>query len=396
MKYFSKLLSAAVATAFIFSACDKVDDLPKYANGTPPVVLTASAAAVAPVSSDSDKKVITFSWTDPKYANVSGTTKYTIEIDSTGRNFSKAVVAKVAYGRLDTNFLAKELNYMLLNQFGYAYNTDYGLDVRVISSYSNNNERYYSNTVKFNFKTYTVPPKIALPGSGKLWLNGGAATWSWTGAPPMPQSEFSKIDSVTFGGTFYLSGAGQFLVLGQNGGSNPYDQKYAIPDASAPFAQSAGDFKFYPPGTGGDNFKAPNTSGWYNIIMNFQTGKYTISSFGSNALPQDLWITGNLDAFPNQWVNNPPSAQKFTRLNSSEYSLTIAMTPGKVYKFLSSSGNWQPQFGGTSGSTAFAGTMGANYGSSSDPDVINTPATAGNYKITVNFTTNTYKVVAVP
>jgi hypothetical protein len=82
-------------------------------------------------------------------------------------------------------------------------------------------------------------------------------------------------------------------------------------------------------------------------------------------------------------------AQKFTRLNSSVYEITMSFVPGKAYKFLGLSGNWQPQFGGSS---ATGGTLGANYGTGNDPDAVPTPATAGTYKVRVNFFANTYTV----
>ena len=388
MKNKFKLLALFAGMILFFAACNKVADLAHYQNGTAPV-LTASTTSIAPAVADSNNVVLSLSWTYPNHATDSGNIKYLIEIDSAGRNFTKAV-SKIVMGKLTTSFLAKDLNSILLG-FGFAYNTAYNIEIRVISSYANNNERLTSNTVTVNFKTYVTPPKVAPPASGKLWLNGGAATWSWTGNPPIPESELAKIDSVTYGGIFYLSSSNEFLVLGQNGGSNPYDQKYAVVDNTLATTNAGGDFGYYPPGTGGGNFKTlGNASGWYKLIMNFQPGKYTISSFGSNALAQDLYITG--DGTPSNWTNTPPASQKFTRLNSVEYEITMNFVPGFAYKFLSTSGFWQPQFGGSS---ATGGTMGANYGGGSDPSNIPTPAVAGTYKIRVNFLTNTYTVTKI-
>jgi hypothetical protein len=72
------------------------------------------------------------------------------------------------------------------------------------------------------------------------------------------------------------------------------------------------------------------------------------------------------------------------------FEITITLAPGKFYKFLSSPGNWQPQFGGSS---ATGGNLGGNYGGGGDPDAVPTPAVAGSYKITVNFITGKYTVV---
>ena len=98
-----------------FTACQKVDDLPLYKNGVAPV-LSSSTTAVAPPASDSLKPIITFSWTDPAYATDTARVKYTIEIDSAGRNFSKAVT-KVLIGTKSTTFLAKDFNIKILNYF---------------------------------------------------------------------------------------------------------------------------------------------------------------------------------------------------------------------------------------------------------------------------------------
>ncbi|HMD00266.1 MAG TPA: hypothetical protein VKH37_08935, partial [Ferruginibacter sp.] len=85
MKQFSKILLAAIGVVSIFSACNKidpVDPLPSYALGVAPV-LSSSVTTIAPVVADSNKAVVTFSWTNPKYSNNdSSTTKYIIQIDS--------------------------------------------------------------------------------------------------------------------------------------------------------------------------------------------------------------------------------------------------------------------------------------------------------------------------
>src|SRR4029077_7233333 len=106
MKYFSKIILAAVGVAAIFSACHKVGDLPSYQLGSAPT-LSTSVTTIAAVPADSDKVAVTFSWTFPKYANDSATTKYVIEIDSTGRSFSKAV-AKTVIGPLSATYTNKE------------------------------------------------------------------------------------------------------------------------------------------------------------------------------------------------------------------------------------------------------------------------------------------------
>jgi hypothetical protein len=54
-----------------------------------PRYLVVRSVQFAPALADSNKTVVTFNWTNPKYANDSITTKYILEIDSSGRNFAK-------------------------------------------------------------------------------------------------------------------------------------------------------------------------------------------------------------------------------------------------------------------------------------------------------------------
>jgi len=369
-------MMSAVIT-LLYTACDKVDNLPYYENGKA-VTLSSSAATLAPPAADSNKTVLSLSWTYPNYATDSSNIKYVIEIDSTGKNFANAAGRSVLKS-LTTSFTAKELNTILLAK-GYAFNVPVDMDVRVISSYANNNERLTSNTIKIRMTPYKIPPKVALPTSTRVFIVGDATTFGWTNdpAPPFPAArEFARLDETTWGGIMYLKGSGAYKLLQTQGN---WDTQFHMVDGGT---ATAGSFVQQNADPG---FPSPSTAGWYKIILDFQSGKYTVTAV-SNDLPQELYLTG--DAMPSGWTNTPPVAQQLTRLNSSEYSISIALAPGKVYKLLSTQGQWQPQFGGSS---ATGGTLGANYGSGSDPDAIPTPSAAGTYKIKVNFVTNTYTV----
>ncbi|MBL0356359.1 MAG: SusE domain-containing protein [Chitinophagaceae bacterium] len=128
--------------------------------------------------------------------------------------------------------------------------------------------------------------------------------------------------------------------------------------------------------------------------------KIKITPYLDVALPipatGELYITGN--AMPSDWTNNPPASQKCTRVSITEYTITVALTPGKYYKFLTNLTQWQPQYGLKigSGGNADGGDMGLNNNTpqySGDPDAIPTPGAAGTYKITLNFVTGKYKAV---
>lgn len=379
MKYFSKIFIAALAVITVFAACDKVADLQSYANGTA-TTLTASTATIAAVPADSNKVGLTLSWTNPKYASDSTTFKYVIEIDSTGRNFSKAV-SKTVIGAFSTTYTNKELNTILLG-FGFNYNTPYDVDVRVISSYGNNNERYTSNTIKIKMTPYVIPPKVAPPTTGKLYIVGNATAGGnatgWNNPVPVPTQELCKIDSVTYGGVFFLNGGGEYLLLPLNG---DWGHKFSVANKSLPGLSAGGDFGYDLP----DNFPGPATTGWYRIIVNFQSGKFSLTPY-AGTLPTNLFIVGNATPGGDAtgWNNPVPTpSQQFTRLNSSVWELTIPLLAGKEYLFLPVNGSWSNKYAVADKNLAglsAGGDFGYNFN-----DNFPGPSVAGTYKLTVNF-----------
>lgn len=102
-----------------------------------------------------------------------------------------------------------------------------------------------------------------------------------------------------------------------------------------------------------------------------------------------LYITG--DGTPSNWTNTPPESQLCDKISNTEYSIVMHFTPGFYYKFLSTQGYWQPQYGGSS---ATGGDIGYNFGlpGQSDPAAIPTPGEAGTYKVDLNFKTGKYTV----
>ncbi|MBI1344414.1 MAG: hypothetical protein GC171_15945 [Terrimonas sp.] len=144
MKNIFKLLSLAGVAMLVITACQKKQELTYYSEGTP-VTLTASTNGVVASFGDSTSPVVDFNWTDPKYATDSSSYKFILEMDSAGRNFAKKTTKEII-GKLGTSLTGRELNAILLG-YGFAPGTSHTMDFRVVSSYSNNNERYISNTV---------------------------------------------------------------------------------------------------------------------------------------------------------------------------------------------------------------------------------------------------------
>jgi hypothetical protein len=131
-----------------------------------------------------------------------------------------------------------------------------------------------------------------------------------------------------------------------------------------------------------------------NNAVPLQSGvlRKVVTSYEDFAVPPpstgELYITG--DATPSGWTNAPPATQRLTRVNNGEYYIDMAFAPGLLYKFLSHQNQWQPQYGGNSQT---GGEILFNLGTSTDPPGIETPPTAGNYRVTLDFRLGRYTVV---
>ena len=489
MKYINKIFFAAILIT-AFAACKKVAPLPFYPNGSAPV-LTSSSTNITPAPGDSNKVVVTFSWSNPKYATDSSTQKFILEIDSSGRNFSKEIT-NVVSGKPGISFTGQQLN-NILAAFGFAPGQSFSFDIRVTSSYGNNNEQLQSNVIKVSIKSYLVPitlvpsssspivlqvsnasntaisfnwnsspygtnniinyalqadvvggnfanPQVIKYGTSltsgitvndlnslaiaagviggttknvefrivsylgttygtpmvysnavtisittftpippTLYIVGDATPGGWNNPVPLPAQQFTRIDAVTYGIVINLTAGKSYLFLPLNG---DWTHKYGGASATggALLADNA---------VPGSNTPAPATTGNYQIVINFQTGIYTVTPFATT-IPSNLYIVG--DATPGGWANPVPTpSQQFTRIDAVSFGLIINLTAGKSYLFLPVNGDWSHKFGGaTDGTAAGGGTLladGAVPGSNTPA-----PATTGTYQIIVNFQTGTYTV----
>jgi starch-binding outer membrane protein SusE/F len=485
MKYINKFLFLIPVITLVITSCQKVKDLPYYDKGIA-VTLNASKTSIAPTPADSANNVVTFSWTNPGHATDSSTQKFVLEIDSSGRNFSKKVT-KIVSGALAVSFTGQELN-KILADFGFAPGQTFSFDIRLTSSYANNNEQLQSNVVKVDITSYLVPITLApssssplvlqvsnasntavsfnwnaspygsniinyalqldtaggnfanpqvkksgtaltsgftvndlnsaaiaagvIGGSTKnvefrivsylgtdyttplaysntvalsvttftpipstLYIVGDATPGGWSNPVSLPSQQFSRIDAVSYGIVINLTAGGSYLFLPVNG---DWSHKYGGSGATGGTLLADGAVP-------GSNTPAPAATGTYQIVVNFQTGTYTVTPF-SITIPANLYIVG--DATPGGWNNPVPTpSQQFTRIDAVSYGIVVNLTAGASYLFLPLNGDWGHKYGGTS---ATGGTLladGAVPGSNTPA-----PAATGTYQIVVNFQTGTYTV----
>jgi hypothetical protein len=348
-----------------FWSCEKIDPLEMYGPGTAST-LTASANNLAPVVADSSKNVMTLNWTNPNYSVDLSTVKYVIQVDSIGRNFSKAA-EKVIQGKLSASFTAKEINTIALG-FGFAFNKSYNMEMRIISSHANNNERLVSNAFPFKYTPYVTPPKVTIPASNALFLVGSATAGGWNNPVPMPSQQFTRIDSVTYEGTFYMKGGQQYLCLPVNG---DWSTKYSVKDNNAVGLKAGGDFGF----NLSDNFPGPDKTGLYKLRLDFQAGKFTVTPIQEYGL---LYVAGDYQGW------NPGTAPQIASpKNDGNHEGYVQVKAGGSYEFkLTSQADWN----GTNYGDGGQGTLSTSGGN------LKFPGTGGFFRINANTTSNTFTI----
>ncbi len=185
MKKLTYLLSFFAAAALVFAGCRKVEPLPYYEDGRQ-VKVMVSQSNVTPVVADSTRTALIVSWTYAYHGSDVSTHKFIVQIDTAGRNFAQAVQREVI-GVHEVAFTGRDLNAILLNK-GYSPGVPVALDVRVISSYGNNNEKITSEPVRIRITPYTDPSVLtstATTVTGTLnTASQTATTFNWSRSFP--------------------------------------------------------------------------------------------------------------------------------------------------------------------------------------------------------------------
>ena len=191
--------------------------------------------------------------------------------------------------------------------------------------------------INFQTGTYTVTPfTTTIPDN--LYIVGDATAGGWNNPVPTPSQQFTRIDAVSYGIIVDLTAGKGYLLLPLNG---DWGHKFGGADA-------AGGTLLADNAVPGSNTPAPATTGTYQIIVNFQTGTYSVTPFtGVLPVPANLYIVG--DATTGGWNNPVPTpSQQFTRVNLTDFQLTVNLSSTGSYLFLPLNGDWGHKYGGTS------------------------------------------------
>lgn len=379
-KYYSAILLFVSLMVIGFAACVKKVENTYYANGGA-VTLTSSTSTITTQASDTTSTVLTLSWTNPKYSTDSANQQFIVEVDSTGKNFVGEATITVT-GPLSYSFTGNHLD-SIMAAFGYIGGKAYSLDLRVTSSYGNNNEQYRSNVVTVTATPFTIPITLTPSSTSPLVLlignaSSNAISFNWTASPYGADTINYALQLDTVGGNF----------------ANPQTIDYGTSLTTTLTTNALNTAAIAAGVIGGSTknveFRIVSYIGSTYTNMAVISNVVVISLTSYTAAPSALYLIG--DATSNGWNNPVPTpAFQFTPINAVSFGIIANLSAGGGYVFLPVNGSWTNKYGGTTDGTATGGgTLLANGAvpSSNTP----APATSGLYEIIVNFQTNTYTV----
>jgi len=268
------MLLAIMVTGFF--SCEKKVSTISYEGGTPPA-LSANKANITLAYTTKDQEAVTFRWTNPNYQFTTGLNShdvsYLLEIDTLGANFKNPSRKAIGISRdLSLTITQNDLNDYLLNQMNLLPGMQHTIQVRVTSSLDNNSVPLPSNVLQFNITPYAIPPKVAPPTSGKLFITGSATPAGWMGGgdPENAAQKFTQVSPTLYVlNSIALNGGGSFLFVPQYG---DWGAKYGFTGSNNTNNVNEDDFK-----PNGGDMLAPPVSGNYKIEVDFQRGRFKVT-----------------------------------------------------------------------------------------------------------------------
>jgi hypothetical protein len=274
MKNILKIFLVAFIITSLWS-CKKDEKKVIFEGGTAPA-LTSSISGQVPLSfATQGEQALKIDWTNPDYKFNTGVNSldvnYNILIDKTDK-FNSDALKTISVGTdLSKTFTQSEFNDILLNQLQLDTAAVSPVYIRVDAFFNGGAGLLSSNALAISAKPYPIPPKVAPPASGTLFIVGSATPGGWDNpmtVDPKTQ-QFTQESPTMYTIVITLTAGGEYKLIGVNGS---WDQQWSIAKADDPNEVNGGDFIF-----NGANILAPSTTGKYKITVDFQRGKFTVT-----------------------------------------------------------------------------------------------------------------------
>jgi starch-binding outer membrane protein SusE/F len=261
---------------FVWS-CKKDENKIYLEGGTAPV-LTATKTGTIPLTFNTkDQQAVKFTWSNPNYQFTTGPSSqdvtYQLEIDSAGKKFSSAKKKVVTVSNdLELSMTQSQFNDYLLNTLELKPDVAQSIEIRLKSYMGSGAAPLYSNELKYTITPYSIPPKVAPPASGKLFITGSATDKGWMGGgdAEVAAQKFTQVSTTVYElSSVHLKGGGSYLFVPVYG---DWNNKYGGTGSGNTNNVNGDEFK-----PGGSDLLAPANDGDYKIVVDFQKGKFTVT-----------------------------------------------------------------------------------------------------------------------
>jgi len=261
---------------FLLLSCEKEENKIYYEGGTAPVLSSSKSGSIPLSFANKDQEAIKLSWTNPDYKFTTGLSSqgvtYRLEIDTTGANFTNPQRKILTISNdLALSMTQDVLNDYLLNQLQLKAGMSHNIEMKVTSTIGSA-VALTSNVLKFTTTPYAIPPKVAPPASGKLYITGSATPGGWMGSPAaeLLSQKFTQMSPTLYVlSSIALPGGGSYLFVPVYG---DWGTKYGGVGSNNTNNVNGDDFT-----QSGSDMLAPAASGNYKIEVDFQRGKFTVT-----------------------------------------------------------------------------------------------------------------------
>jgi starch-binding outer membrane protein SusE/F len=374
MKFTIKVFLVIVAMSFAISCAKQLEPVPQFSKSSSAFSATSSATTITAPAADSLKSVLSFNWTDPKYAIGLAKSKFSVVVGPTGKNFT-SFVSKDFSGVLTGDLLGKELNTIAL-KFGGVIGQLSTLEVKVVASQGNNNEPMTSNVLQV---AVTPFGDLSLAASSRSVVTTAqnkdnvGLTLNWS--PGFKGYEGSRVYQLQYakGGTAFASTVNIDLT-----NINKSFTNFELNNISA-LAYGV------PAGTSGPiDFRVRATNGLGSVIF---SNTITVGVTPYETVYPSIYGMG---AGLNGWGPWPDKAAEAVGTAFQVFEMTASITNGEAFRFFA-----QADWGPNSYNYPFFTTVDSKFENANDGDKnFKFVGTTGWYKVIVNLNTKVVTAVA--
>lgn len=365
------ILIAILAGFLFFIGCEEFDKEPvldiSMATG-PSLTAPSSGGSYELVKEDAGNEFATFTWAEADYGFQASVT-YILEIDVAGNNFANATQLTSTEANSVTMTVG-EVNQILFEK-EMEPGTPIEYEVRVKSWINDHVDNLMSSPITLTITAYTdeEPP---------LYMLGDATRAGWDNTKALKMESlgdgvYEIIDTLTGGLNIkFITTLGQWAPqYGTDGAGTPESGNLVLrPTENEPDP---------PP------IQAPAEDGVYKITVDIVNLTYTISSYSG----EPLYMLG--DATLAGWDNGNAIQLQF--LGDGVYEIVDSLFGGANLKFITTLGQWAPQYGSDGAGTWESGNLVLRPTEDEpDPASIPSPPEDGIYKITVDIVNLTYSI----